>query len=395
MSKKSDNIEKNEFSADLSAFTSHVSERGAASDCHVASCAKSRSTLFVAVLVAILMFTSCTDLFSINNDDDVTLASESEAGAVVNANFITPPEFPAAAVLTSLPGTDSDQTTEKPQISFTADFVQTGQGGFESTNASLVIKAPPETAAAEADEVTYTVYRVKQGDMIGLLAESFGITQDTLISVNNIKQSRLLQIGQYLRIPNMPGIIYSVKKDGETVQSIADFYKVSAERCATVNSLQTDSVLTAGTSIFVPNAEMDWVTRQEINGDLFIKPLRGKFYFSSYFGWRDSPFTGERSYHNGIDMATASGTNIYAALYGKVTTAGWSDIYGNHVIVTHHSGYKTLYGHMSSISVKVGQVVTTNTVLGKVGSTGKSTGPHLHFTVYKNNIAVNPANLWK
>ena len=287
MNKKSDNIAKNEFSADLSAFTSHVSERGAASDCHVTSCAKSRSALFVAVLVAILMFTSCTDLFSINNDDDVALASESDAGAVVNANFITPPEFPAAAVLTSLPGTDSDQTTEKPQIPFTADFVQTGQGGFESTNASLVIKAPPETAAAEADEVTYTVYRVKQGDMIGLLAESFGITQDTIISVNNIKQSRLLQIGQYLRIPNMPGIIYSVKKDGETVQSIADFYKVSAERCATVNSLQTDSVLTAGTSIFVPNAEMDWVTRQEINGDLFIKPLRGKFYFSSYFGWRD------------------------------------------------------------------------------------------------------------
>ena len=345
--------------------------------------------MFALILAYAAIVSGCA-----NKADVVSITEAKAADESLAANFITAPSFPESKI-TSLPGSENASTSYKRQGISSADFLPTGQGGFESTNASLVIKAPVEVIPAEADEITYTVYRVKQGDMIGLLAESFGITQDTIISVNNIKQSRLLQIGQYLRIPNMPGIIYSVKKDGETVQSIADFYKVSAERCATVNSLQTDSVLTAGTSIFVPNAEMDWVTRQEINGDLFIKPLRGKFYFSSYFGWRDSPFTGERSYHNGIDMATSTGTNIYAALYGKVTTAGWSDIYGNHVIVTHHSGYKTLYGHMSSISVKVGQVVTTNTVLGKVGSTGKSTGPHLHFTVYKNNIAVNPANLWK
>ena len=332
-----------------------------------------------------------TDVTSVADKTDVTTPS-----AILAANLITAPDFRTEEELTSLPG--SETTPEKSYGTLnlmSAEVQATGQGGFESTNASLVITAPKESASEDADEITYTVYRVKQGDMIGLLAESFGITQDTIISVNNIKQSRLLQIGQYLRIPNMAGIIYSVKKDGETVQSIADFYKVSAEKCAVVNSLQTDTELKAGTSLFVPNAEMDWVTRQEINGDLFIKPLRSRFWFSSYFGWRDSPFTGERSYHNGIDMATAAGTNIYAALYGKVTTAGWSDIYGNYVIVTHHSGYKTLYGHMSSISVKKGQVVTTNTVLGKVGSTGKSTGPHLHFTVYKNDMAVNPANLWK
>ncbi len=339
---------------------------------------KIKALLFIASFAASSLFiTGCTDTAN---------ATSSTAAA----DYIIAPSFPAAE-LTMLPGSRIEKDT--PHY-FEPEF-SAGQGGLESTNASLVITAPKESEPEEPDEITYTVYRVKQGDMIGLLAESFGITQDTIISVNNIKQSRLLQIGQYLRIPNMAGIIYSVKKDGETVQSIADFYKVSAERCAVVNSLNIDDELSAGTSLFVPNAEMDWVTRQEINGDLFIKPLRNKFWFSSYFGWRDSPFTGERSYHNGIDMATAAGTNIYAALYGKVTTAGWSDIYGNYVIVTHHSGYKTLYGHMSSISVKAGQVVTTNTVLGKVGSTGKSTGPHLHFTVYKNDRAVNPANLWK
>ncbi len=340
-----------------------------------------RFSIIKALLLAIsiiipLYITSCTD---------TSKAADAEP------DFITAPEINAKAVLTLLPGTESN----KDIASDIPTNMPAGQGGFESTNANLVIAAPKENAPEDEDEITYTVYRVKQGDMIGLLAESFGITQDTIISVNNIKQSRLLQIGQYLRIPNMAGIIYTVKSDGETVQSIADFYKVSAEKCAAVNSLMIDAKLSAGTSLFVPNAMMDWVTKQEINGDLFIKPLRSKFWFSSYFGWRDSPFTGERSYHNGIDMATAAGTNIYAALYGKVTTAGWSDTYGNYVIVTHHSGYKTLYGHMSSISVKAGQVVTTNTVLGKVGSTGKSTGPHLHFTVYKNDMAVNPANLWK
>ncbi len=89
-------------------------------------------------------------------------------------------------------------------------------------------------------------------------------------------------------------------------------------------------------------------------------------------------------------MICPKGTNIYAALSGKVITAGWSDIYGNYVVVSHHSGYKTLYGHLSKISVKAGQSVTTATKLGEAGSTGISRENHLHFSVYKNNAAINP-----
>ena len=275
-----------------------------------------------------------------------------------------------------------------------------GQGGYESPKGYTFI---PEVVSEDAVEVSpvdsdlyYIVYRIKKGDMIGFLAESFGVTQDTIISVNSIKQSRLLQIGQYLKIPNMPGILYTVRKNGESAKSIADYYKVSAEKCAAVNKIGLTDSLKAGTSLFIPDAELDWVTRQEINGDLFIKPLKSRFYFSSLFGWRSSPFTGQRSYHSGIDMAAVTGTPVYAALAGKVSTVCYDDrIYGNYVIVTHHSGYKTLYGHLSKISVKKGQNVTTASILGQVGSTGLSTGPHLHFTVYKNGVAVNPANLWK
>ncbi|MCH5291725.1 MAG: M23 family metallopeptidase [Treponema sp.] len=283
-----------------------------------------------------------------------------------------------------------------------------GQGGLETPGLPELTEHILETDSdftsdlftvqddIEDRQLSYASYRVKKGDMIGAIAEQFDITQDTIISVNNIRQSRLIQIGQYLKIPSMPGILYTVKANAETPASIAQKYSVDAEKCAAANNLSVDTELQAGRTLFVPDAALDWVTRQEINGDLFIKPLRARFYYSSWYGWRKSPFNAaKRTFHNGIDMACPKGTSIYAALVGKVTTAGWSDVYGNYVIVTHHSGYKTLYGHMSQILVAKGQNVTTSTRLGLVGSTGMSTGPHLHFTVFKNGKTVNPTNLWK
>ena len=283
-----------------------------------------------------------------------------------------------------------------------------GQGGLETpglpeltedvlneANATLA-STNSESAAAEDNTLSYVSYRVKEGDMIGFIADQFNITQDTIISVNNIRASRLIQIGQYLKIPSMPGILYTVKADGETVASIAAKYTVDAAKCALVNNKQQDTELTAGSTLFIPDAQMDWVTRQEINGDLFKKPLHSYYYLSSYYGWRTSPFdAAKRTFHSGIDMATSYGTSIYAALAGVVSTVGYNDTYGNYVIVSHHSGYKTLYGHMSAVLVVKGQSVGTDTRLGRVGSTGKSTGPHLHFTVFKNGRTVNPANLWK
>lgn len=250
------------------------------------------------------------------------------------------------------------------------------------------------TSDAAASSITYQTYRVKQGDMIGFIADKYNVTQDTIISVNNIKQSRLIQVGQYLKIPSMPGIIYTVRKDGETPSTIADDYKVDAVQCAFVNSLEPDTSLSAGSSLFVPNAALDWMTRQEINGDLFHRPLHGRYWISSRYGWRDSPFdSAKRTFHGGLDMATSNGASIYAALDGRVTATGFNATYGNYVIITHHSGYKTLYAHMSQILCKKGNFVYTNTVIGRVGSTGMSTGPHLHFTVYKNGKSVNPSLL--
>lgn len=291
-----------------------------------------------------------------------------------------------------------------------AKSAKSGIGGLETatvtgynqidaleTNLSLNTSAsiPEDTSVIQTPVLTYETYRVKKGDMIGFIADTYDVTQDTIISVNNIKQSRLIQVGQYLKIPSMPGILYTVKTDGETPETIAKKYEINAEKCALVNSIATDTQLTAGTSIFVPDAELDWATRQEINGDLFHRPLRSRYWLSSPYGWRDSPFnTGKRTFHGGVDLACGMGTPIYAALDGVVTATGYNDTYGNYVIITHHSGYKSLYGHMSRITCKKGNFVYTNTKIGEVGSTGMSTGPHLHFTVYKNGKSVNPLTLY-
>ena len=189
----------------------------------------------------------------------------------------------------------------------------------------------------------------------------------------------------------MEGILYTVKTDGETPETIAKKYSVPADKVALVNSMPENQSLSAGRTVFVTGAKMDRITLLEINGDLFKNPLHSSYYISSRFGWRVSPFdSSKRTYHGGIDMACPTGTPIYAASEGEVITAGWSNVYGNYVIISHHSGYKTLYGHMSSIHVSKGQYVYTTTKIGKVGSTGQSTGPHLHFTVYKNGNSINP-----
>lgn len=282
-----------------------------------------------------------------------------------------------------------------------------GQGGLETPglpelteddlNETATLDVTADTIQDDSQDrvLSYSSYRVKEGDMISVIADTFNVTQDTIISVNNIRASRLIQIGQYLKIPSMTGILYTVKAEGETPASIAEKYKIDAAKCALVNNKKQDTSLSAGTTLFVPDAEMDWVTRQEINGDLFKKPLHAYYYLSSYYGWRTSPFdSAKRTFHNGIDMATSYGTSIYAALSGVVSAVGYNDTYGNYVIVSHHSGYKTLYGHMSAVLCVKGQSVSTDTRIGRVGSTGMSTGPHLHFTVFKNGRTVNPANLW-
>ncbi|MDR0487135.1 MAG: M23 family metallopeptidase [Treponema sp.] len=238
----------------------------------------------------------------------------------------------------------------------------------------------------------YDAYVVQKGENISTLALTFGLNDDTIISINKIRNSRLLQIGQVLKIPNQDGIFYAVK-DGDTLNSIAETHKTNTEAIQVVNELFTENIK-PGTDLFIPGARLDWAYKQEINGDLFLWPVSG--YMTSPYGYRRNPFDdGVRQFHTGMDISAEMGAPVRAAMSGRVSTIGYDDVLGNYVVISHYSGYRTLYGHMSVVRVKMGAYVSTGERIGDVGSTGLSTGPHVHFTVYKNGVTVNPRALIK
>jgi len=140
---------------------------------------------------------------------------------------------------------------------------------------------------------------------------------------------------------------------------------------------------------------MDQSALKNAMGDIFKLPVASKFRWTSPYGWRIDPIANVRSFHTGGDMAWPAGAPVLAAMSGKVITTGVSRIYGNYVIIDHGNGYQTLYAHLSKIIAVKGQWVSQGTRIGLVGSTGYSTGPHLHFTVYKKGQLINPMTVLK
>jgi murein DD-endopeptidase MepM/ murein hydrolase activator NlpD len=242
--------------------------------------------------------------------------------------------------------------------------------------------------------VRYQTYTVKAGDTISGIAKRFNLSNiSTLIAINDIKNVRSLRSGQKIRIPSVDGLTHIVKS-GESLSGIADKYKTSLVTLLDVNDLTTELVK-KGDVLFIPGATMDATALSEALGELFKDPLGVSWRMSSPYGYRPDPFTGVRSFHTGIDMVAPLGTSIKASMAGKVAAAGYNQVYGNYVIVSHSGGYQTLYAHMTTILVKLGQNVNQGSVLGKLGSTGYSTGPHLHFSVYKNGQLINPLSVLK
>lgn len=125
------------------------------------------------------------------------------------------------------------------------------------------------------------------------------------------------------------------------------------------------------------------------SGGMFSWPVTGTI--TSPFGWRSNPFGGAPEFHQGLDIAAPSGTTVTAAAAGTVIMAQWYGGYGNYILIDHGGGYSTGYGHLSAMYVSSGQSVTRGQAIGAVGSTGQSTGPHLHFEVRIAGKPVDPA----
>ncbi|GHV28854.1 hypothetical protein AGMMS4952_13540 [Spirochaetia bacterium] len=268
-----------------------------------------------------------------------------------------------------------------------ADFSGTGvteTGVQETLVPGLTSAAPIPLDLMETFK--WESYRVQKGDSVSKIAADHSISLDAIIASNGIANARRLQAGQTLRIPNMDGIPYTVKR-GDTLSKISTVMGAPVEAILDANDLESDT-LTAGQSLFIPGAKMRKEDLKLALGELFIYPIRGRL--TSPYGWRNDPISGVRRYHAALDLAAPMGTAIKAAMDGRIATVGYNGNFGNYIIISHSKGFQTLYGHLSSVSVKQGAYVYQGGKIGAVGSTGYSTGPHLHFAVYKNGKAVNP-----
>ena len=271
----------------------------------------------------------------------------------------------------------------------------------ESAQAALMAYLEPDSADQEALQsgalppipvsVNIKSYTVRSGDTVERIAKKFGLRQDTVISANNLQSASSIRPGLQLRIPNMDGVSHKVRS-GESLLYLAKTYSIDMTRIVDANDLASGTINT-GQSLFIPNARLSSATLRNFYGERFIWPARGRI--SSPFGYRANPFTGLRTYHSAIDIVVSPGTRIKATNDGTVADTGYNSVFGNYVILKHASGYQSLYAHLSQISVKEGSSVAQGATIGLSGNTGQSTGPHLHFSIFKNGQALDPTKYVK
>jgi murein DD-endopeptidase MepM/ murein hydrolase activator NlpD len=238
-------------------------------------------------------------------------------------------------------------------------------------------------------------YKVQDGDTVASIANKFGVSTDTIRWGNNFSGDKI-KIGQTLKVLPVTGVAHTVAK-GDTVYSIAKKYDSDPQAIVDFpfNTFTNDETfeLAIGQTVIVPDGVMPAAAvaprvRQ-------LTPNAGTVTASGQFVWPTSGTITQRFswYHPGIDIANSTGTTDIAADSGSVIYAGWDSTgYGNMVLIDHGNGYKTRYGHLSQIMVISGQTVAKGQMIGKMGSTGHSTGPHTHFEIYQNGVRVNPLN---
>jgi murein DD-endopeptidase MepM/ murein hydrolase activator NlpD len=264
---------------------------------------------------------------------------------------------------------------------------------------------------------TIVLYTIKKGDSLSKIAKMFDISENTIRWANNLKKGETPKEGEKILILPVSGVSYVVKK-GDNIKSIAKKFNADPEEVGIFNGLEIDSKLAYGETIIIPNGEViepkttkkttgtkskiaNVVTSSKYYkaiagptalilgfdgndlGGYFIRPVKG--------GVRTQGLHGK----NAVDIGASSGTSIYSAATGTVLvakTGGYNGGYGNYVIISHPNGTQTVYAHMKEVYVTSGQNVSQGEQIGTMGSTGLSTGPHLHFEVRgaKNPLSDNP-----
>lgn len=243
-------------------------------------------------------------------------------------------------------------------------------------------------------------YVVEGGDTLSAIGNKFKISADAIEYVNGLSSGSVLKVGQELTIPPVSGLIHTVEDD-DTLESIAETYDVPLQAIADFNYILDIENLTVGSELVIPNASVPQPAAPVIP---FTPPTFGAPPVSApapsggfscawptttrlitqYFYW----------YHNGLDIAvpwSSAMPPIFACNTGVVVRSGWNPYgLGLHVVIDHGNGFETTYGHMSRIDVGYGQQVGRGQQIGVMGNTGRSTGPHVHYTVKYNGVAQDP-----
>ena len=249
---------------------------------------------------------------------------------------------------------------------------------------ALVAQDSPAGGLAEnlkdkpsSDQIS--IYVVRKGDTLSSIAQMFNVTVNTIRWANDLK-GNIISEGQTLTILPIPGVRHTVKK-GDTVRSIAKTYKASVSDILAYNNIGETTKLNVGDVVIVPDGEMTSIenatpvrfveSTQQVVAGYYLRPVPGR---------KTQGLHGQ----NGVDLASPIGTPILAAAPGTVIiskTSGWNGGYGIYLVIQHNNGTQTLYSHNSNNVVYVGQQVERGQVIGYVGVTGKTTGPHVHFEV--------------
>lgn len=245
---------------------------------------------------------------------------------------------------------------------------------------------------------TVVTYTVQKGDTVSSIAKKFNISEDTIRWQNHLKSENDIKVGQKLELPPTTGVVHKVKR-GDTIYSIAKKYNVSAQAIVNwpYNTYTDDETfgLAVGQSLMVPDGVMPKVRPWSPTAAVIAKtPNAGSVSPSGQFIWPTSGVITQyfRWYHQAIDIANPAMPPVLAADSGTVIVAGWPDNsgYGNRVMIDHGNGFVTLYAHLNKIYVTQGQTVNKGDQIGQMGTTGRSTGTHLHFEIRHGRTHYDP-----
>ena len=260
------------------------------------------------------------------------------------------------------------------------DITLVGGTALQSEAGPSGTLADIESALPASDQIS--IYIVREDDTVGQIAQMFGVSVNTIVWANDLRRGNVIQPGETLVILPVSGVRHAVKK-GETLAGIVKKYNGDMSEVLEFNDLAVGAALTAGDIVVVPYGVEP--APPSIGTTRVIAGVSGPA-IVGYYQRPLSSYVRTQGVHgyNGVDLAAPVGTTVLASAAGEVILSrisGWNSGYGNYVVIQHPNGTQTLYAHLSQNYVSAGTTVVQGQSIGAVGTTGKSTGPHLHFEV--------------